>query len=328
VYGVAALLDSIGSRSLRIGFKLLLRHACAAIPVFVALWWISVNRVLDGTAGSVVFGVKGLAHNHPFITLGLGLGPLMLTGVLGLISGRWTRRMLPGVAGLAVGLGVMYLVSMPLDRAYVGFRAGQVLLLTVPMLSARYFALGAAGGWRRGLVLATGIVIFVAGAPTAVIDAYNAQDTGNREMAAGFHWTIAVSPAQQAALDWLRATTPPTAVVQMDPNVRGRETWTFIPSFAGRRMAAGRPISLLNKPTYAAKSDLVHEMYATETPQRACQIARELGIDDVYLDETERSAVNVRAVEKFAKMPDCFRPVYHSRGVDIVAVVPVTVLRR
>ena len=39
--------------------------------------------------------------------------------------------------------------------------------------------------------------------------------------------------------------TPPAAIVQMDPTARGRTTWSLIPSFAQRRMAAGLPISLL-----------------------------------------------------------------------------------
>ena len=92
------------------------------------------------------------------------------------------------------------------------------------------------------------LVAFAAGLPTTAIDTYNAQDISNRAMGPGFPWTVTVDPAQQAAFAWIRRETPREAVVQMEPMVRGRATWTLIPTFAGRRMAAGLPISLVAQP--------------------------------------------------------------------------------
>ena len=53
-----------------------------------------------------------------------------------------------------------------------------------------------------------------------------------------------LSPGQQEALAWIRSHVPEEAIVQMEPVVRGRDQWSLIPTFAGRRMAAGMPISL------------------------------------------------------------------------------------
>ena len=57
-------------------------------------------------------------------------------------------------------------------------------------------------------------------------------------------------PTSSRCLRGYARTRRATAIVQMEPMVRGREHWTLIPSFAGRRMAAGLPISLLPLPEY------------------------------------------------------------------------------
>ena len=49
--------------------------------------------------------------------------------------------------------------------------------------------------------------------------------------------------------------------------VRGRETWSLIPTFAERRMAGGNAIALLNTPEYAEKSEQVRQIYATPDPK-------------------------------------------------------------
>ena len=55
-------------------------------------------------------------------------------------------------------------------------------------------------------------------------------------------------------------------------------------------MAGGLPISLLNVPEYAERSDRIKTMYATKNPDEAANIARSLRIDYVYVDEVERRA--------------------------------------
>jgi hypothetical protein len=141
---------------------------------------------------------------------------------------------------------------------------------------------------RRGLTWGIVLIALAVGAPTTIIDAYNAQDTTNLAMGPGFPWTIVVTPQQQHAYGWIRSNTPPAAVVQMDARSRERSTWSNIPSFAERRMAGGLPISLLNVPEYAERSDRIKTMYATKNADEAASIARSLRIDYVYVDEVER----------------------------------------
>ena len=97
-----------------------------------------------------------------------------------------------------------------------------------------------------------------------MIDTYNAQDIGNRRPGPGFRWTLHTTAAQQEAFAWMRANTRAEDIVQMEPIVRGREHWTLIPSFAGRRMAAGLPISLLPLPIYQERSAQVRTIFATD----------------------------------------------------------------
>jgi hypothetical protein len=107
----------------------------------------------------------------------------------------------------------------------------------------------------------------------------------------------------------------------MEPTVRGRETWTNIPTFAARRMAAGLPISLLRKPLYTERSDRVRQIYATENADDASRLARALGIDFIYLDSIERGEFGA-SLQKFDKHPEYFGRVYQGGEVSIYRVVP------
>ena len=64
----------------------------------------------------------------------------------------------------------------------------------------------------------------------------------------------------------------------MEPNVRGRETWTLIPTFAERRMATGTALALLPVPDYDERNEIVKEIYASDDAARAWHGARSLGI--------------------------------------------------
>ncbi len=183
----------------------------------------------------------------------------------------------------------MYFVRLSVDQAWMAFRAGQMLIIGLAALTARFVAANSSGS-KRLVASAIVLLALVCGAPTTVIDEYNAQDTTNLAMGPGFPWTIVVTPQQQQAYAWVRDHTPSTAVVQMDARSRERSTWSNIPSFAERRMAGGLPISLLNVPEYSERSDRIRTMYATRNPDEAGNIARSLRIDYVYVDEVERRA--------------------------------------
>jgi hypothetical protein len=106
----------------------------------------------------------------------------------------------------------------------------------------------------------------------------------------------------------------------MEPLTRGREHWTLIPSFAGRRMAAGLPISLLPLPEYRERSALVQKLFATSDPAEAFEIARRLRIDYLYVDRDDVAAYP-EGVRKFEADRTRFEQVFSNREVTIYRVI-------
>jgi hypothetical protein len=273
------------------------------------------SKVTEGAGSAVQIGLESVTENSPIMTLLLSLGPILIPSLAGL------RRM-PGVSarpvwiagsGILVGLLLLYFVRIS-EGSWVGFRAGQILLVSIPILLARAFA---SIGTRAGALLA--VAIFAVGVPTTLLDTWNAQDIGNRREGPGFRWTLWTTRDQQQAFAWIRAHTPIDAIVQMEPMVRGREHWTLIPSFAGRRMAAGLPISLLPQPEYLATSELVRTLFSTTSAEDASDLARRLRIDYLYVDSTDIGAYP-DGVRKFDEQPALFSRVFTSGDVRIYRV--------
>jgi hypothetical protein len=268
-----------------------IRHTLAAIPVLLAIGWCVSNQMVEGAGGFLQLGFLGASRQQPIVTLFLSLGPILVPGAAGMLFSRKLpfRPALPFAILSAIALFLMYFVRLSVDQAWMAFRAGQMMIVGLAALTARFVA-ATTHGARRGMAAAIVLLALVCGAPTTVIDEYNAQDTSNLAMGPGFPWTMVVTPQQQQAYAWIRQNTPLYAVVQMDARSRERSTWSNIPSFAERRMAGGLPISLLNVPEYAERSDRIRAMYATKNADEAANIARSLRIDYVYVDEVERRA--------------------------------------
>ena len=332
IYGAVVAADAARTRQLRP----VLHHAIAAGLVAVAVAWCVANDMVEGAAGVVLYGLGGYARNRPVATLMLSLGPLVVPAVLGMWPPwRMPRRAWPAVAGTVLGLLVFYLVRLSVEGSYIGFRAGQLLQLSLPGLAALFFArfwsfdvaqggpLDAARGRRWHLVaVASAVVLIAIGLPTTLIDTYNAQDIGNRRMGPGFRWTVTLTPDEQEAYRWMRTETPRDAIVQMDPAAHGRETWSQLPTFAWRRMAAARPISLMNIPDYAERSRRAHRIYADRNAETAVLLARELGIDYIFIGPAEQQANPAASLAKFSTRLDLFEPVFANAGTRIYAVRP------
>jgi hypothetical protein len=312
VYGAAIAVDAVRTPG---GWRLLHRHAPAALPVVLAVAWGSASRVMDGAASALQIGLAGVTENRPIMTLMLSLGPVLLPSLAGIrpLAGASFRPVWMASAGILLGLFLLYFVRIS-EGSWVGFRAGQILLVSIPILLARTLA---AIGPRAAAALAG--VVLVAGAPTTLIDTWNAQDISNHRPGPGFRWTLWTTRDQQQAFAWIRAHTPTDAVVQMEPMIRGREHWTLIPSFAGRRMAAGLPISLLPQPEYLESSELVQTLFSTTNPDEASDIARRLRIDYLYVDSTDTSAYP-DGVRKFDEQPALFARVFTSGDVRVYRV--------
>ena len=320
IYGAVVALDAVRARQ----WRPVLHHGIAAALVGTAVAWCITNDMVEGAAGVVLYGLGGYARNRPVATLMLSLGPLVVAAILGMWPPwRLPRRAWPPLAGIVLGLLVFYLVRLSVEGSYIGFRAGQLLQLALPGLAALFFArLWSVGRIGRASAAAIAVVLIAIGLPTTIIDTYNAQDIGNRRMGPGFRWTVTLTPDEQQAHRWMRTETARDAIVQMDPVAHGRETWSQLPTFAWRRMAAARPISLMNIPDYTERSRKAHRIYADRNPEAAARLARELGIDYIFIGPAEQQANPAASLAKFAARADLFEPVFANTGTRIYAVRP------
>lgn len=301
IFGVAAAWTSLQARSV----LLLIHYALAAVPVIAALGWCLAAGTFEGSGGAVALGLSRTASAAPLALVGLALGPVLVVAILALIMGAWRHWPLATpIIATVTGFFMLYFVTLTLEPIWIGWRAGQIILVTLPALLAAAFALV----WdrRRVLAVAVAVLVLAIGLPTTIIDAYNAQDVSNTKEAAGFRWTVVVPPDTQSVLDWIRINTARDAVVQMSIGPRRRETWTLVPTFAERRMAAGRPISLLHTPEYDDLSNAVDAIYQAPDPIQAHNGARMLRIDYLFVDTVERSAFGEGAMAKFDD-PCCFQ---------------------
>jgi hypothetical protein len=314
LYGVCVAADAFNRpRSV----LLLVRHALAAVFVVGAVGWAAASRVMDGAGSALDVGFSGMSRQSPVLTLMLSLGPVLLPALAGLRPARTDlekRAVVLAAAGVLAGLFLLYFVRVS-EASWVGFRAGQILLVMIPVLLARTFE-----GMSARACGALALLILLIGLPTTVVDTWNAQDISNRRPGPGFRWTLWTTPDQQQAFEWIRENTAPDAVVQMEPIVRGREHWTLIPSFAARRMAAGLPISLLPIPEYQQKSERVQQLFQTPSAAEASSIARTLRLDYVYVDTDDLGAYP-KGTAKFATQPELFQEVFRNHSVRIYRVL-------
>jgi hypothetical protein len=321
IYGITAAWTFGGGRSA--WARRVATHSVALVPVLAAIAWCAANRNFDGAGAAIHFGFSGPITRAPFITPLLALGPLLLAAICGVMARRFVpdSRLTPALVAVIVGFGLFYFVTLPGgDLVWVGWRAGQILLITLPALAAIWLAWLSATRGRLAMGIVAIGALFVLGLPTTIIDTNNAQDISNTGMGPGFKWTVVVGAAQRRGAAWIRTSTPKDAIVQMSPVPRGRETWTFIPTFAERRMAAGLPISLLKKSIYDERSQQVHQMYGTATAEEAWRIADDLNIDYVYMDAAEHTAYG-EALNKFSATPARFTLVFADEDVRIYRVL-------
>jgi hypothetical protein len=346
VWGLVVTIDAVGSRDV---VRRLLRCAVAAVPVVLAVAWCAANEMVEGAKGALQFGWLGEARHQPLLSLMLSLGPVIVAAVPGLFvsvppeggshtaagvppeggshtsagvptEGGSHRRLAAPLILAAVSLLLMHFVRLDVDTSWVGFRAGQMFLVAVPALIAAALA---TRGARRAVAIVLVAFALLAGAPTTIIDAYNAQDITNFSESPNGPWTVTITADETEGLEFLRRVTPATAIAQMDPLARERSTWSLIPSFAQRRMAAGRPISLLGGTAdgseYADRSRRVQRMYQTPAAREASDIARALRIDFIWIDRVERSAYP-SGMAKFDTAPEYFTPVFQNAEVRIYRV--------
>jgi len=315
LYGLTSLWTAIAERRA----ARVLIAAIAAAPVGAALAWCAWSGTFEGAGGNVAIGLSRRAARAPYRTLALALGPILVLATIGLVAA--VRRRLPVYAAavsLVFGIFLLYFVTLTKEEIWIGWRAGQIILVSIPTLAAAGIAwMADTRQWLATVVIA---VVACLGLPTTLIDTYNASDTDNFLVGPGqFKWTVALPRDSEAATNWIRHSTPSGAVVQMSIGPRGRETWTLIPAFAQRRMAAGQPISLLRADAYDRASRDADAMFAAVDPSEAWRLARALGVHYVFVDGVERRAFGPAAIDKF-RDARYFSPVYRNADAEVFQV--------
>jgi hypothetical protein len=216
------------------------------------------------------------------------------------------------LAGLAL-LAVLFLDLKGYEGVWMAWRAGSVLLVALALLSAPALS----GPLRPLHALA-----LLPASLTLLLDVHNAQDVANRRISPGeFRWTTVVSREERDALEWLKRETPEDAVVQWDVRARELGEWALVPALAERRMAVGFPIFLLDLQKYRVRERRqVRPIFASGDAAYAHRLARELGIDYLFVGPTELRVRGERLRALF-EAPALFRPVYESPSVTILEVL-------
>jgi hypothetical protein len=228
---------------------------------------------------------------------------------------RFERRDLEiGALAVLALLAVLFLDLEGYEGIWMAWRAGSVLLVALGFIAAP--ALGSRLGLRHALVLAPAVV-------TVMLDVYNAQDVSNRRLSAGeFRWTTVVSWDEWEALQWIRSETAQDALVQWDVRARELGEWAFLPALGERRMAVGSPIFLLDLGKYRTRERRqVRPIFAGADAREAHRLARELGIDYLFLGSRELQ-VRGEQLRKLFEADDLFREAFSNDGVTIVRVLP------
>jgi hypothetical protein len=253
------------------------------------------------------------------------LGAAPLVAVVG-VRRLWTQasKALVATAVLAV-ICLLILTFVELKyhpNTYVPFRAFHMLYLVCAVWMA--FAVDAWRAWRRPArvgMWAVVAVLVVLALPTVAIDWYNTRDIRNVDRnPGGFAWTVRISPADQAALRWIRRNVPPEATVQTDAMARGRATWALIPAIGRRRLATGLGLFEPDQTRFEPNMRRIRTLFATGDIAEAHGYARRLGIDYLYVGDVERAAY-AGGAEKFARHPDRFALVFRNTGVEIYEVL-------
>ena len=263
----------------------------AAVPCSVAAAAVLALGYVQPGDKLVELGLNDMAVSRiwPAFVLNFGVTlPLLLAALIGLAAARQPSAWILGLPVL-VAFGFYFFVDVrDMQGVYVGWRVAHlVFMLTAPLAAWALQRAWQAGQARRTLAFAVIAVGVLAALPTIAFDLYNTQDITNRRPAAGFPWTLIVSPDEQAALNWIRTETPSWAVVQVDPVCRGAATWSYIPSFAQRRMAAGLPISMIPLAPYQRASARVHRIFVAGTAAEAYEAAVRNSVDYVMLGPPE-----------------------------------------
>ena len=294
------------------------RKRCAPVPL-VKLDVKDLLQYVDRGESLIVFGLNPAATRGVIASLLLN-SPMLLASAVGIWIAMRSNAPHADIFGVIVCVSALFYFFVDVidhQHVYVGWRSGHFTFIASAGLAA--YALQELVRKSRRVMIATVLVVVLVAAfavPTMAIDMYNTQDVANRSRGPSFRWTLVLTPEEIQGLDWIRTSTPPDAIVQVEPSVRDTNTWAYLPAFAERRMAGGLPLGMVPLDKYQAASRRVKAIYTAQTWREAYDRAKELRIDYLVVGPPERDAY--REFEAMVNsQPTYFQPVFHNGVLSI-----------
>jgi hypothetical protein len=297
----------------------------AMVPLALAVGLSEQLQYVEHGGALVTVGINRVAFTSWAPTIFLSFGASLIgaaAGTLFAIRARDTRRF----AILWITIATCWFFYFFVDvrdhqDVYVGWRAGHLLFIAfAPLTGYAWQALERLTSRpARFIGVGVAVCVLLAALPTTAIDIYNTQDTRNLMQGPQHVWTLQLTPGELEALTWIQTRTPANAIVQVEPFVRDRDTWAYIPAFAERRMAAGLPISMIPLAPYEKASQRIRDVYSAPTAQQAHDMAQRALINFLVIGPPER-AQYPQLESQLDSEPALFRRVFSNRTVTIYAV--------
>jgi hypothetical protein len=307
---------------------LVLAGVAGAIPVSAALAVTYALQYVDRNSGPIVLvQLNPLAAHNTWTGIFLSFGPMLIAASVGAAIALFRRAAPLGVLGLIIAVAwffYFYVDVVDHQHAYVGWRAGHLLFIAFAALAGyAWQELWGMGTFARAAAVLGAAILALGAAPMTAIDLYNTQDTDNQHPGPSFHWTEILTRDELQALDWIKAQTPPDALVQVDPihgDIEGG-VWAYMPAFGERRMTAGVPISMIPAKKYLEAGEKVRQMFAATDVKDAASRAAALGLQYVYIGpEEQRVYPALRAL--LDSDPHSFKPAFRNGTVSVYRVAP------
>jgi hypothetical protein len=249
-------------------------------------------------------------------------GPLAATGVAALIGSLRRGRRDPDETTRFLGilavvcLGAMFFISHVQVGTQVFRKAGLVLRLPLAILSGGVIATILEGGRPRlRCLLLIGVAIALPSVATDVGLITALGPVPDRV----YH----VSSEDASAYAWMKRHLAPTALVQEIPG-----DFPGVVALAERRTALGDWIHAANYQVGDERvgerhRDIYHKLFMGHDAGQAHEVARQYGIEYVYVGREAREKAAPEALDKFARCKAYFEDVYHRDGIAVYRVRPM-----
>jgi len=293
--------------------------AGAAIPLALGLGVATALQYADRSESLIQLGLNPAATHGVIASLLLNF-PMLAASFVGLWIAMRSDAPHADIFGVIVCVSALFYFFVDVidhQHVYVGWRSGHFTFIASAALAGYALQeLFRRGGRVRIVTAITAVLLAAAAVPTMAIDLYNTQDVANRSRGPSFRWTLVLPPEEIEALDWIRTSTPPDAIVQVEPFVRDTNTWAYLPAFAERRMAGGLPIGMVPLAKYQAASRRVRDIYTAADWRGAYDRATALRIDYLVVGPPERTAYPAFDAMVAAE-PTYFVPVLRNGSISI-----------